>query len=67
MKNKRILYIGNNLSKKSKYKTSIAILSELLDTENFEVTVVSNKTNKLIRLLDMLYKTFFLEIKLILF
>ena len=56
--NKRILYIGNNLSKKSKYKTSIAILSELLEKENFEVTVVSSKTNKLIRLLDMIYKTF---------
>ncbi|MCL7764220.1 glycosyltransferase family 4 protein [Polaribacter sp. Z014] len=57
MNDKRILYIGNNLSKKSKYKTSIAILSELLEKEGFTVTVVSNKTNKLIRLLDMIYKT----------
>ncbi|QXP67500.1 MULTISPECIES: glycosyltransferase family 4 protein [unclassified Polaribacter] len=63
MINKRILYIGNNLSKKSKYKTSIAILSELLEKEHFQLTVVSNKTNKLIRLLDMIYKTILLRNK----
>ncbi|QXP65007.1 glycosyltransferase family 4 protein [Polaribacter sp. HaHaR_3_91] len=63
MMNKRILYIGNNLSKKSKYKTSIAILSELLEKEHYQLTVVSNKTNKLIRLLDMIYKTILLRNK----
>ncbi|PQJ73304.1 glycosyltransferase family 4 protein [Polaribacter butkevichii] len=63
MTNKRILYIGNNLSKKSKYKTSIAILSELLEKERFQLTVVSNKPNKLIRLLDMMYKTILLRNK----
>lgn len=61
--NRKILYIGNNLSKKSKYKTSIAILSELLEKEHFQLTVVSNKSNKLIRLLDMIYKTILLSNK----
>jgi glycosyltransferase involved in cell wall biosynthesis len=50
---KKILYLGNNLSKKSKYETSIAILAKLLSTEKHEVFVFSNKKNKAVRLLDM--------------
>jgi len=52
---KRILYIGNNLSQKSNYKTSIAILSDFLSQE-YTITVSSNKTNKILRLLDMCFQ-----------
>ncbi len=47
-----LLYVGNNLTKKSGYNSTIAVLSNLLN-EKFCVVVVSNKTNKLLRLIDM--------------
>lgn len=53
----KVLYLGNNLCEKSKYKTSIAILSELL-MQDFDLKVCSNKKNKIIRLLDMCYQLF---------
>ena len=55
MKKISILYLGNNLSEKSKYKTSLIILSELL-RQDFNIKVSSNKTNKIIRLFDMCYQ-----------
>ena len=47
-----ILYIGNFLTLKTGYNTTIAVLSQLL-RENYHVKVVSGKKNKLLRLLDM--------------
>lgn len=52
---KHILYIGNNLSNKGKTETTIETLSKLLRFEGFTVFVSSNKSNKLWRLLDMLF------------
>jgi len=49
----RILYVGNNLTYKTGYNTSIAILSRLLK-EYFKIEVVSNKLNKVRRLIDMI-------------
>lgn len=57
MKEKRhikILYIGNDLSKYSKYPTTMELLSSLLTTEGYSVKRSSSKKNKLVRLLDML-------------
>ncbi|QOD61505.1 glycosyltransferase family 4 protein [Polaribacter haliotis] len=51
---KKILYIGNNLTKKTKYSISITILSNLLKSENFNIKVVSDKQNKVLRLFDMI-------------
>lgn len=48
----RLLYLGNNLSEKSKYKTTISTLSGLLG-ENYSIEVYSNKINKISRLLEM--------------
>jgi len=53
-----ILYIGNNLAKKTKYNTSIEVLSKLLESENIKVIKSSNKQNKLVRMLDMIFSTF---------
>lgn len=53
MKNKSILYIGNDLSKNAKYPTTMEILSKLLVLENYQVIRTSNKKNKILRLLDM--------------
>ncbi len=50
---KFILYIGNDLVKKSNYISSMETLSELLIKENFKVQKSSNKNNKILRLLDM--------------
>lgn len=50
---KRILYIGNNLTKKTKYNSTIATLSNLLVSEGFSVSISSNKKSKIVRLLDM--------------
>lgn len=52
---KKILYIGNNLTGKTKYNSTITVLSNLLKSEGFCVTVSSDKTNKLLRLLDMCF------------
>ncbi|QVY65800.1 glycosyltransferase family 4 protein [Polaribacter sp. Q13] len=58
MNDKRILYIGNNLSKKTKYQTTMTLLSSLLEQEGFFVVKSSSKTNKLIRLIDMCVAVF---------
>lgn len=49
-----ILYIGNKLSKHGESPTSVDILGTLL-SENLNVTTVSDKENKIIRLLDMIF------------
>lgn len=51
--NKCILYIGNNLSLKSGYPTTLETLSKYLSIEGFKLYKVSSKENKLLRLLDM--------------
>lgn len=51
--NKRILYIGNDLVKRTNYNTSMAVLSRLLKDEGYIVTKTSSQTNKLLRLLSM--------------
>ena len=58
MNNKRILYIGNNLSKKTKYQTTMTLLSFLLETEGYAVIKSSDKINKIIRLIDMCFAVF---------
>lgn len=58
MKNKslKILYLGNNLSQKSKYETTNVVLSNHLKNEDYEVLLYSNKTNKVLRLLEMIFQ-----------
>lgn len=53
MKKTYILYIGNNLGKESKYVSTIETLSNLLELEGYTVKTYSNKSNKLLRMLDM--------------
>ena len=48
---KKILYIGNHL--KAKNPTTLELLTKMLRNNNFKVIVYSNKSNKLLRLLDM--------------
>jgi len=48
---KRIVYIGNNLSNQN--PTSLVLLAALLKENNFNITVYSNKQNKLFRLIHM--------------
>ncbi|MCG1036616.1 glycosyltransferase family 4 protein [Polaribacter sargassicola] len=55
MMNNRILYIGNNLTKKTKYNSTLTVLSNLLKEEGYIVTVSSDKINKFLRLLDMCF------------
>ncbi|MDO5970545.1 glycosyltransferase family 4 protein [Flavivirga aquimarina] len=50
-----LLYIGNKLSNKGKNKTSIETLGALLEAEGFSVKTSSSKTNKLLRMFDMMY------------
>ena len=51
---KNLLYIGNELSNKGKNTTSIETLGRLLESEGFIVKTASKKSNKLLRLVDML-------------
>ncbi|ARV05515.1 glycosyl transferase family 1 [Polaribacter sp. SA4-10] len=56
--NRKILYIGNNLTKKTKYNSTMAVLSKLLESEGYSIILSSDKTNKVLRLLDMCFTTF---------
>jgi len=51
---KRLLYIGNKLSNSSSNITTIETLGNLLIEEGHEVFFSSNKTNKIVRIFDML-------------
>ena len=53
-----ILYIGNNLQNKRTNVSSIHNLGALLESEGYCVYYASNKVNKVLRLLDMIF-TFF--------
>jgi glycosyltransferase involved in cell wall biosynthesis len=61
---KKILYIGNNLTKKTKYPTTLETLSNLLKSEKYIIYTSSNKTNKVIRLLDMCFSVFYYSRKI---
>ena len=50
---KQLIYIGNNLSKKTKYTPMLVTLSELLRGEGYEIVIASSEMNKLKRLFDM--------------
>ncbi|HEY5689260.1 MAG TPA: glycosyltransferase family 4 protein [Yeosuana sp.] len=52
---KNLLYIGNHLSKTGKTETTIETLSKSLRLEGYKVFSFSNKTNRLVRLFDMLF------------
>jgi len=53
MNKKVIIYIGNDLSKKSNYNSTMNTLSCLLEKEGYRIIRSSGKQNKLIRILDM--------------
>ena len=55
MKKNKILYIGNNLVKKTNYATSMDILSSLLKLEGFTIYKSSSKSNKIRRLIEMCF------------
>ncbi len=50
---KKIVYIGNHLN--SKNPTTLELLTKILRVNDFKVFVYSNKSNKLLRLLDMCF------------
>jgi glycosyltransferase involved in cell wall biosynthesis len=52
---KKIVYIGNRLSKKGKTITAIETLGNLLKKEGFDVVLASSRVNKISRLLDMIF------------
>lgn len=51
-----ILYIGNDLAKKTNYNSSMNTLCEHLTRSGLNITRASSKHNKVLRLLDMLLK-----------
>lgn len=50
---KKILYIGNNLNNKKANTSAIQVLGALLEKEGYTLYYASSKTNKVLRLLDM--------------
>ena len=52
-KKTRILYLGNQLSKRGFTPTAIEQLGPQLEAEGYEIIYASNKLNKLMRLVDM--------------
>jgi glycosyltransferase involved in cell wall biosynthesis len=59
-----ILYIGNNLSRRTKYITTIDSLSKLLRLEGYLVYTSSKKKSKLLRLIDMCFSVIKLKNKI---
>ncbi len=59
MTNKRILYIGNKLSKHGATTTVMETLGSLLSSEGFTVTYASSKKNIVLRFLDMIFTTIY--------
>jgi glycosyltransferase involved in cell wall biosynthesis len=55
MKLKSILYIGNDLSQKTNYNSTMSTLSNLFELEKFVVYKSSSIKNKPLRLLDMCF------------
>ncbi|WP_046745265.1 glycosyltransferase family 4 protein [Kordia zhangzhouensis] len=53
-----ILYVGNIVSRHGKTATTIETLGALLQQEGFDIRLTSNKQNKFLRLLDMLWNVF---------
>ncbi len=59
MKNKRIHYIGNKLSKHGSTNTANESLGRLLTNEGYKVTYASSKKNIVLRLFDMIFSTIY--------
>lgn len=54
----KVVYIGNNLTKKTKYNSTINTLSNKLIDESYELVVASDKLNIILRLIDMVLTVF---------
>ena len=54
---KKILYIGNKLSKHGNTATSIETLGAFLEEEGYTLYYASSKRNQALRLLDMFFTT----------
>ena len=52
---REILYIGNNLSNKTKYPTTMEALSRLLSKQKYNIYKTSSKQNKFLRLFEMCF------------
>lgn len=55
---KNLLYIGNKLSEHGNTETSIETLGTFLEAEGYTVYYASSEKNKILRMLDMIFKTF---------
>lgn len=55
---KHLLYIGNKLSNHGYTSTSIETLGAFLEDEGFNVSYASSKKNKVMRMFEMIFKTF---------
>lgn len=55
---KKLIYIGNNLAGKSNYQNMMNTLSNLLEESQFEVIRASDKKNRIVRLVHMIFMLF---------
>ena len=55
---KTLLYIGNKLSEHGYTSTSIETLGVFLEGEGFNLYYASSQKNEVLRMLEMIYKTF---------
>src|SRR5690606_5057886 len=55
---KNLLYVGNHLQNSQTNVSYSAVLGPLLEQGGYDLRYTSNKTNKVLRLLDMLWTTF---------
>lgn len=56
---KHLLYLGNKLAQNAANPTTIDTLGPLLEKEGFKISYASTRSNKVVRLLDMIFTTCF--------
>lgn len=59
MMNKKLLYVGNKLSKHGNTATSVETLGAFLELEGYEIYYASSFKNKVLRLFHMIVATFY--------
>ena len=60
---KNLLYIGNRLKSENRNQSYIHVLGNLLSKEGYSLSYASSHNNKVLRLLDMMFKVFKLRHK----
>lgn len=63
---KKILYIGNKLSRHGRNPTAIDVVGKYMEDEGYQISYASALKNPILRLLDMVWKTLYKQVDYVL-